>query len=311
MSKFVDSIIGHAVGDAMGVPTEFFSRERLLEHPVLQMISSSKTGQDAGSWSDDTSMEISTIDSFIQNGKFDYEDIMDKWEKWIIKNEYTPNNQTFDVGVTCLRAIKRHAGGTKALECGLIGEKSCGNGSLMRMLPVALYSYYRKLKENEIIKLTNELSMLTHANNICKLGCYIYVRYVMYLLDGKDKYDAYKLIQKIDYSYYDEDTISKYNRILKEDISKYKIHAIKSSGYVVDTLECSLWILLNATSYKETIIASTNIGDDTDTIGAIAGSMAGIIYGIDNIPKEWLNKLKRKDYLIDLANRFEDKVLNK
>ena len=72
MSKFVDSIIGHAVGDAMGVPTEFFSRERLLEHPVLQMISSSKTGQDAGSWSDDTSMEISTIDSFIQNGKLSW-----------------------------------------------------------------------------------------------------------------------------------------------------------------------------------------------------------------------------------------------
>ena len=80
MSKFVDSIIGHAIGDAMGVPTEFCIREYLLRDPVKEMIGSAKTGQPAGSWSDDTSMEIATIDSFIQNKKFNYDDIMHKWE---------------------------------------------------------------------------------------------------------------------------------------------------------------------------------------------------------------------------------------
>ena len=85
MSKFIDSIIGHAVGDAMGVLTEFCVREHLLAHPVTEMIGSTKTGQPAGSWSDDTSMEIATIDSFIQNKKFDYDDIMTKWEEWVNK----------------------------------------------------------------------------------------------------------------------------------------------------------------------------------------------------------------------------------
>ena len=83
---------------------------------------------------------------------------------------------------------------------------------------------------------------------------------------------------------------------------------ILSTGYVVHTLECAIWILLNTNSYEETIIVSTNIGNDTDTIGAIAGSMAGIIYGISSIPERWLNKLMRKDYLINLANSFEKAI---
>lgn len=310
MSKFIDSIIGHAVGDAMGVPTEFCIREYLLKNPVKEMIGSDKTGQPAGSWSDDTSMEIATIDSFIQNKEFNYDDIMHKWEEWINEAKYTANNDTFDVGRTCLRAIRNHSLGTEPLKCGTDGEQSNGNGSLMRILPVALYSYYRKLDVNEIIKLTNELSSLTHKHDISKLGCYIYVRYIMFLLDGKNKNEAYELIKTLDYSTYDEYAISKYERILKNDIASYTIDNILSTGYVVDTLECALWILLNANSYKETIIATTNIGNDTDTIGAIAGSMAGIIYGYDSIPTSWIDKLMRKDYLIGLASDFEKEVMN-
>ena len=310
MSKIIDSVIGHAIGDAMGVPTEFCVRERLLEHPVKEMVGSAKTGQPAGSWSDDTSMEIATIDSYIENNKFDYDDIMYKWEEWINYAKYTPNNDTFDVGRTCLRAIHNHSTGIKALECGVDGENYNGNGSLMRILPVALYSYYKKLSEPEIIKLTNEMSSLTHKHDISKLGCYIYVRYIMYLLDGKDKFEAYELIKKLDYSSYSELAISKYDRILRNDISKYTMDEISSTGYVVDTLECALWILLNANTYKETILATTNIGNDTDTIGAVAGSMAGIIYGYDNIPDNWLNELMRKDYLKELCNEFEKSLLS-
>lgn len=133
MSKFVNSIIGYAVGDAMGVPTEFCIREYLLRNPVKEMIGSAKTGQPAGSWSDDTSMKIATIDSFIQNKTFNYDDIMTKWEEWINEAKYTPNNDTFDVGRTCLRAIRNHSIGTESLECGIDGEQANGNGSLMRI----------------------------------------------------------------------------------------------------------------------------------------------------------------------------------
>ena len=305
MSKYIDAIIGHAVGDAMGVPTEFCLREKLLENPITQMISSAKVNQPAGTWSDDTSMEIATIDSFIKNKKFDYNDIMKNWVMWIDKSAYTGNGEVFDVGRTCLRAIRKYSEGINPIECGLNSVNYNGNGSLMRILPVALYSYSKKLNDNEIMKLTNDISSLTHGHEISKLGCYIYVKYVIYLLNGYTKEEAYNKIKKENYSSYSDEAIDAYKRILKNNIKEYPLNEIKSSGYVVDTLECSLWILLNSKSYKEAIIASTNIGEDTDTIGAITGSMAGIIYGYNSIPIDWLKELKRKDYLIELALEFE------
>lgn len=310
MSKFINSIIGHAVGDAMGVPTEFCIREHLLKKPVTEMISSPKVGQPAGAWSDDTSMEICTIESFIEHGEFNYSDIMKKWVEWINEGKYTANGETFDVGRTCLSAIRQYTKGINPLDCGLKDEMSNGNGSLMRILPVALYSYSKNLNQEEIIKLTNEISALTHAHDTSKLGCYIYVRFVILLLQGKTKEEAYEEIKNLDYYMYDSKSVDKYKRILKNNIKEYKIDEIRSNGYIVDTLECSLWILMNAKNYKETIIASTNIGNDTDTVGAIAGSMAGIIYGIEGIPDSWLNKLLRKDYLIDLSKKFENMLTN-
>lgn len=310
MSKFVDAIIGHAVGDAMGVPSQFCLRKHLLKNPITEMVYSQKVGQPAGSWSDDTSMEICTTESYIECGKFDYDDIMQKWVNWITKGEYTPNGQTFDVGDTCLFAIRQFSKGVEPLKCGLTTEYSNGNGSLMRILPVALYSYYKKLSDKEIIKLTNDISSLTHGHDISKMACYIYIKYIGALLDGKTKEEAYDYIKTIDYSMYSEDAVERYNRILKNNIKEYSINEIKSNCYVVDTLECALWIFLNSKDYEETIIASTNIGNDTDTIGGIAGSMAGIVYGVDSIPKNWLNKLQKKDYLIDLALRYEEAINN-
>ena len=305
MSKYVDAIIGHAIGDAMGVPTEFCDREKLLANPVTKMISSPKVGEPAGSFSDDTSMEIATIDSFIEKGKFDYADIMQKWSNWIDNGDYTPNGNIFDVGRTCLTAIRKFCDGVNPIECGLDGVNSNGNGSLMRILPVALYSYTKRFNDSEIINLVNDISSLTHSHDISKLGCYIYVKYVIYLLEGYSKEEAYEKIQQNDYSSYSKEAIAVYDRILKNNIKKYPLNKINSSGYIVDTLECALWILLNAKSYKEAIISSTNIGQDTDTIGAVLGSMAGIIYGIDSIPKSWLKKLIKRDYLMELALKFE------
>ena len=305
MSKITDSIIGHAIGDAMGMPTEFCIREHLLSNPVVDMIGSKKVGQPAGSWTDDTSMEIATIESIVSNNGFNYSDIMTRWCDWLNKGEYTPNGVAFDVGRTCLRACRNFMNGIDPTKCGLSDENSNGNGSLMRVLPVAIYSYIYDLSNDELLKLTNDVSSLTHGHNVSKLACYMYVKFIIRLLNGMSKEECYEYLKNDDYSMYDYNSISKYDRLIKGDIRKFKIDDIKSSGYVVDTWECVLWILLNSKSYKETIIAATNIGQDTDTIGAIVGSMSGIIYGLDKAPKQWLDTLIKKDYLIDLANKLE------
>lgn len=307
-NQYLDAIIGHAVGDAMGFPTEFSKREELLKNPVLEMIDSPDVGQPAGSWSDDTAMEIATIDSFIHKKCFDYKDIMDRWVKWISESEYTPTGVTFDIGRTCLKAIKKYCNGTEPLRCGSTSINENGNGSLMRILPVALYAYTRNLDDISIQRLTDEMSSLTHAHEVSRLGCYIYVRFIICLLKGYTKEEVYNYIQSLDYSSYSLNSINLYTRILNATIKNQAIDSIKSTGYIVDTLECALWIFMNAMNYKESIIASTNIGGDTDTIGAIVGSMSGIYYGFESIPSKWLDKLQRKQYLMELTSEFENCV---
>ena len=309
MSKIVDAVIGHAVGDAMGVPTEFCIREKLQKKPITKMIGYGQHDVPAGCFSDDTSMELALIDSFINKDKFDYDDIMNNFYSWLHDSKYTATDKVFDAGRTCIQAIVNYTKGQEPLDCGLKNENNNGNGSLMRILPVALYSHYKKIDEKEIIKLTNDISSLTHAHEISKLGCYIYVRYIMYLLEGYSKIEAYDLIQKVDYSSYSKESLEKYNRILKDNIKKIPLDDISSSGYVVDTLEASLWCLLVHNNYEDTILEAINLGNDTDTIGAIVGSMAGILYGYNDIPKEWTDTLIRKDYILDLALEFEKKIV--
>lgn len=229
---------------------------------------------------------------------------------WLKDAKYTPYGEVFDAGRTCIKSIINFSKGYDILECGQKDEYSNGNGSLMRILPIAYYCYYNKLKEEEIFKVVKDVSSLTHAHEISVLGCYIYVNYIIKLLEGKDKFESYNLIKLIDYSMFTEESLEVYKRILKEDIEKYSIDEIKSSGYVVDTLEASFWILLNASNFKEAIIGAINLGNDTDTIAAITGSMAGILYGYNSIPQEWLDKLAKRDYIEDLCDKLE-KVLCK
>ena len=309
MSKCIDGIIGHAIGDAMGVPTEFLIGEKLQKHPVTKMIGYGSHNVPAGCWSDDTTMEVCLIESFIKNNGFNYDDIMHNFYDWLKEAKFTATDEQFDAGRTCIQSIINWSKGVEPLECGLKDEFDNGNGSLMRILPVALYSYYKNLKDDEVIKLTNEVSSLTHAHDISRLGCYIYVRYVMFLLTGLDKKEAYNKIKELDYSFYSDYAREKYNRILNEEINKYHFDDISSRGYVVDTLEAALWCVLVHSNYEDTILEAINMGNDTDTVAAIAGSMAGILYGYDSFPKEWKETLIKRDYLIDLANKFEEIII--
>lgn len=311
MTKIKDGIIGHAVGDAMGVPVEFVSRKELMEHPVTTMIGYGSHPVPEGYWSDDTTMEIALIDSFIRKRKFDYDDIMLNFSKWINDGEFTPGGELFDIGRTCLTAVRRYCSKeTSALESGLDTINANGNGSLMRILPVAYYCYYHGLDDKKIYELVKNISSLTHRHEISILGCYIYTQYILCLLNESNKYESYERIKKLNYSFFSSESLQAYERILIHNIKNLNIDEIHSSGYVVDTLEASLWVILNTDSYEDAIIQAINLGDDTDTTGAVVGSIAGIIYGYDQIPNEWLIKLAKRDYLEDLCNQFEKVLKN-
>lgn len=177
----------------------------------------------------------------------------------------------------------------------------------MRILPVVYYIYYKKIdNEIEIYNILKEVSSITHAHEISVLGCYIYTRYCLLLLEGNDKFEAYKKLQQLNYSIFSENTLNKYERILKEDISPKSEDDISSSGYVVSTLEAVMWLFLNSKDYNSTILKAVNLGNDTDTIAAITGSLLGIYYGLNSIKDKWKLSLKKHDYIIDLCKKFEE-----
>ena len=137
------------------------------------------------------------------------------------------------------------------------------------------------------------------------MGCKIYSDYLTLLLDGVDKVKALESLKNIDYNkYYTSESINIYKRILKEDLKRLSIDQIKSTGYIVDSLEASLWCTVNNDTYENAVITAVNLGNDTDTIGAITGPLNGVIYGENNIPERWKNKLKKKDYIEELSDQF-------
>lgn len=303
--KMKAGIMGFAVGDALGVPVEFLNRDLLQRRPLKEMIGYGSHKVPEGTWSDDTSLMIAAMDSIKENGGVNFDDIMYKFTEWVNYAKYTATDELFDIGISTSKAISNFKRGEKPTNCGTKGINENGNGSLMRILPFVYYLKFSNFSEEEKTILINQASALTHAHEISQLGCKIYADYVTLLLDGVDKVKALDLLKEIDYNkYYSNDSIKVYQRILKGDLKSLDIDQIRSSGYVVDSLEASLWCTVKNDTYEDAVVAAINLGEDTDTIGAITGSLNGIIYGKNNIPERWLNKLRKKDYLEELSNQF-------
>ena len=315
MKHSFDGIIGLAVGDALGVPVEFNSREDLRNSPVIDMESGGTYNMPAGSWSDDTSLTLATMDAITQTGgdisEKTYFYIANNFARYLYKGAFTPTGVLFDVGNTTRTAITdfsiKHVHPLKAGGDQYFNE---GNGALMRILPIAYYSHEKNLSHKETQKIVNNVSSITHRLPTCKLGSYIYTEFARKLLEGSSKEDAYKYIQSLNYSGYPQDVVFPYSRILKGNIAELPEASIESEGRTLPTLEASLWCFMNHDDYKSTVLEAVNLGEDTDTIGAVAGGLAGIYYGINNIPQDWLNKLQKVDYINNLCGDF-DKALAK
>lgn len=314
----MDGLWGLMVGDALGVPVEFRSRDWLRERPVTDMIGFGTYDQEAGTWSDDTSMTLAAMDSLCRG--LDYEDMMKRFKDWLFYNkEYTPHGEVFDVGGVCRRAIKNYTMGFTVRECGIDGENSSGNGSLMRILPAVLYTLKdgKTLDENTL-EVIHNVSRLTHAHPIALTGCGIYAFLVEELLKTEPGDNLRKVLQKgIDRAIFTyengEDVylaaaLRRYHRMEElEEFEKLEEKEILSTGYVVHTLEAAVWCLLTTNSFRECVLKAVSLGSDTDTVAAVAGSLAGYVYGQegeDGIPQEWMRQLSRFEWLEGKVEKF-------
>lgn len=305
-NKIRSGIIGHAIGDAMGVPLEGVSRGQLALHPVNEMRGYEVYNKPVGTWSDDTSMVVALIQSLISKRGFDYIDIMGNFREWWKNNEFTATGKTFIGDRTCVKAIENFRFRKNPLECGVDEVHSDGNGALMHILPVAYVCHDNAIKGSDRYALVRKVSFLTHRNETSVLACMIYVNIVCYLLDGFTPAVAYQKAKQDDYSIFSRVTVEKFYRILEDDISDCDEKEISSSCYALSSLEASLWCLLTTKNYKEAVLKAVNLGYGTATIGAITGAMAGLAYGYDSIPLEWKNQLQRRDYLIQVCDQFAD-----
>ena len=284
------------MGDALGVPVEFKSRIMLEADPVVNMREYGTYNQPRGTWSDDSSMTIATMRSIVNMNGIDYDDIMKEFCNWAFNGKYSQYNETFDIGNTTSRGLNRYMAGAEPLESGGTSTHDNGNGSLMRILPLAF------LPEIDYETIEN-VSSLTHGHDRSKIACVLYVEIARSMLKNKLTIEEHinNACESIKEYYSENEELGEFKRIFEDDFSD----GIRSGGYVIDTIETVIYCLKTTDNYKDAVLKAVNLGGDTDTNAAICGGLAGIFYGLDAIPIDWIESIPHLDKVLSLCEEFE------
>jgi ADP-ribosyl-[dinitrogen reductase] hydrolase len=308
--KLHASIYSGIVGDALGVPVESTPRFELALCSVKNMLGYGRYDQPQGTWSDDTSMMLCTMESLCKG--YDIEDLGNIFCKWIFEAYWTPRGFVFDAGLTTFMALERiRSDKISARVSGCKTEDDNGNGSIMRILPAALF--FHKLPLPEFLDKIHEISGITHAHARAQMGCGLYAILVRELIAHGNSKDGYAKMIETGRKYYESSAefkaeVKHFDRILSGAIPKLQQEDINSTGYVIDTLEAAIWCLFRNNDTKNILLSAVNLGLDTDTTGMVAGGLAGLVYGMGSIPEEWLSSLARKAEIDPLIASFVAKA---
>ena len=303
--RIVGGLLGLVVGDALGVPVEFHRRETLDRQPLTDMIGHGTHGQPPGTWSDDSSLALATAASLVARG-YDPPDMMARFAGWLDRAEMSPHGEVFDVGITTSHAIRRFTDG-RAPEWGGRDEMDNGNGSLMRIMPLSCYCH--RLDAEAIVRRSFEVSGLTHAHLRSKLCCAYASLLLAGLLDGDGLEGSMARATAGLSPHLTSDEASRLGRVLDGSVLRAGREDVRGSGYVLHCLEASLWAVANHQGYEGAVLAAINMGEDTDTTGAVTGALAGALYGRAAIRPAWIEGLARSAFVVDLCERLADRIL--
>jgi ADP-ribosyl-[dinitrogen reductase] hydrolase len=300
--RVLGGLYGSLVGDALGVPVEFQHRDARRLDPVLGMRAFGVHDQPAGTWSDDGALLLCSVESFVEKG-FDMQDLGLRFYRWISSGLWTATGEVFDIGNTTSDALNRIRRGVPAEEAGGKDAYSNGNGSLMRILPVALAS--ARLSDAEFVSRLQRASCVTHAHLRSQMACAFHGLITRGLLHGMTPIAALGSARAVFGSMFDaRSEIAVFRDLLHADLAAFSEPEIRSGGYVMETLTASLWCLLTTENFADCVLKAVNLGSDTDTTGCVAGGLAGALYGVGAIPSEWIDALPRKVELAALFNAF-------
>ncbi len=291
--RALGAFLGLAVGDAVGTTLEF--RPRDAQERLEDMEGGGPFGLSAGNWTDDTTMALALADSLAATEAFDCKDLMDRFVRWWRDGEYSCTGSCFDIGITTSSALSRYER-TGEPFAGSTDPRSAGNGSLMRLAPVALRFWNDR---EQLVSCAVEQSRTTHAAEEAVDACRAFAELLADAIAGSNRADVLRPRQF--------DGAPAIARILNGSWRGRKRDTIRSSGYVVDTMEAALWSVARTSDFRNAVLLAANLADDADTVAAVTGQLAGALYGLSGIPDSWLDKLAWKDRLVDAGDRLLSK----
>lgn len=291
------SLVGLAVGDALGAPVEFRAPGTFPR--VTDFRAGGSFALEAGTWTDDTSLALCLAESLVEKRGFDLRDQIGRYVAWFRSGHLSATGHCFDIGTTTRTALLNYER-TGDPESGLVSERSAGNGSLMRVAPVPLA--YRR-DPCRAVELAGRSSVTTHALPVCVDACRYYGGLVVGALQGVSKeellgprfspapcvWDGHPLHPEID-------------GVAQGSFRERGPPAIRAAGGAVGCLEAALWAFARSSTFEEGCLLAVNLGDDADTVGAVFGGLAGAYHGIDGIPVRWREGLAQAD----LIEKFAD-----
>lgn len=278
------SFVGLAIGDALGAPVEFCGRDTF--EPVTNYRSGGKFSLPAGAWTDDTAMALCLANSLISHKGLDQQDLLDQFCRWAEFGENTSTGVAVGIGQNTLRALgdfKRNG----ELLARPFGRKNDGNGSVMRLAPVACF-FAADL--GSAVKAAKAQSLTTHSSSIAEECCELLATVLVDLINDEPFDACLRTVLKRDWC----DPIASAFHTNLRDLAP---EAVRSTGYAVDTLHAAIWAVAQTDSFEDAVLKAVNLGDDADTVGAVAGQVAGGLYGYSEVPSHLKNDLIKERQL--------------
>ena len=295
------ALFGFAMGDAFGVPYEFKQRDSY--DVVESMIGFQSHNQVPGTWSDDTSLSLATINALFE--PYDTTAVMHNFVLYLNNAAFTSADKMFDIGIGTRNAIETYQKTQQLQAFGEHDEQNNGNGALMRIWPVAFYAIPASMTLEQV---SDELTGLTHGHIRAKLASRFLIYFLRMMPRVRSIDKALRMaIQRINRTpmetqqLMDQDfkwlALSETQSVsdIINNIKHWSRSDVPSSGYVVDTLKAVLWVLMQTSSFKDAIMLAAGLGEDTDTIAALVGLNA--IFAYNEFPNEWLSTLVNKEAL--------------
>ena len=289
LDRGLGCLIGLAVGDALGTTLEFEDRDS--RPPVTDIVGGGPFGLKPGEWTDDTSMALCLADSILARGRLDQTDLLDRFLRWHDSGENSVNGRCFDIGGATSSALDRYRG-TGDPNSGSDHPHTAGNGSIMRLAPVALRWHN---DSSTAVENARAQSRTTHAAPEAVEGCALLAEILVDAIATGDKAVALR------------DRTSLAPRIHEIATGGWRGKTrdeIRSSGYVADTLHAALWAVDREDNFADAVILAANLADDADTVAAVTGQIAGAIWGLSGIPERWLDILAWRPEIEDRGRRL-------